>query len=300
MSTAELDTGLIFDDTEIESAPPLGADFSLERSYEAETGLLFTPVHKETGISYPVYVRPEDFIADKRRQHHTEHPSPRPELADYVGKALRISRTQELPDHLHMGYVEGAYHNVLWGPEKLPQDPHGKMLKTLLLIGRVIPRQAMVLEPDGYTVKELSDEEHAFLSHPEITHVEGRNNRKRQFVQRRIADALIKYALEDVNDLVSAKVRKDFLNTYDWHRERELGNLIINTAINEAIKPAIGPHEQARSDGMVDPRVLSLRSIVRNYTYKNDYRNYYGFIHERLEDSKPALQTGVNRLQLAA
>ena len=266
--------------------------------------LAYTPVHRETGISLPVLVTPEDFVATRAHPHHSEHPSNRPELQDYAGKVLRRSRTQQLPDHLHSNY-SGAYHSIFWGPETLPEDDQGKIVKALLNLGGVIPREAIILDGEGYDVRALTDDEHSFLSHPKLTMMEARNSRNKMFHQRSIGHSIIRYALDqELDDIASSKVQQEFVRTFDRLREKELGNQMIRVAIDQAIRPALDMFEAAREEGMVDAARLSLRSVVRNFVPASHFGNYYEILFRKLADPEmvkaEALQTGVNRVQFSA
>lgn len=274
--------------------------------------LTHTPVHQETGLALPIFVTPEDFLTKKDRQHHVEHPRRRLELQDYAGKALRCSRTQQLPNQLHMGLYPGSYHDIFWGPEIVPTDGQGKITKALLYIAQVIPREAIVLKGDEYEIKKgLTNKEHAFLSDPRLTHIEGNSYRSRQFQQHQIGSAIVRYALnQNLENIDSQKVRKDFLRTVDRQREAELGNLMIRSAIEESIKPALAIYEEAKTEGMVDPRRLDLRTIVRNFVPASDFGNYYEILRARLSPPETAtpgeiigqesLQTEVGKVELAA
>jgi hypothetical protein len=263
--------------------------------------LAYTPVHKETGLALSVLVKPEDFVSHKNRQHHKEHPESRPELNDLAGKALRRSTTLQLPDHLHMGSISGSYHDIFWGPEKVPQDTNSKMNKVYLYLAGVVPREAIKLTGDGYDIVNLTDEEHEFISHPRVTHIEGRTERKRQHVKDSIGHAIILHALEQpVTDMVSSKVRSEFLETLDWRRERELANLILRDSIDEAIRPALRTYEEAKAERMVSAQRLGLRAVVRSFVPDRYLSNYYELIRRSLQSEEaqltPALQTGVNKL----
>ena len=266
----------------------------------------YTPVEPETGIALHIYVTPEDFAVRKNRQHHKEHPSRREELRDYAGRALRFSSTQQLPDHFHMGGYKGSYHNIFWGPEIMPQTSRAKITKALLNVGRVIPREAIVLTGDGWEKKSLSDKEHTFLSHPSLTHVEGRTERSRLSKQNRIGHALITFALEqELEDVASKKVKQEFLNTVDRKRERELGNFMIQSAVDQAISPVAVLYESAKKQGMVSSVHVGIREVLGNLiTPAQDYPNYYELLHKKLSVAEgieaPALQTGVDTVELAA
>lgn len=266
--------------------------------------LKYTPVHKETGLALPVLITPEDFTVKRSRQHHKEHPSTRAELQGYAGKALRYSVTQQIPNHMHMGGFEGSYHQLFWGAKVLPEDNRGKIKRALLNLV-VIPRQAIKLTGDGYEEVELSDDEYSFISHPEITRIEGNSPKKRQFIQKEIGSAILKHSLEQVlAQFASQKEQYDFTKTLDIGRERELGNLIIRRAIDESIKPALETYEEAKLQGMVNPRRLGLRQIVRNFVPESDFSNYYEFMRNQFrsvqEIGTVALQTEVDKVKLAA
>lgn len=267
--------------------------------------LSYTPVHRETGIALSVLVKPEDFITHSQRQHHKEHPSDRDELQDYAGKALRYSYTQQLPDQLHMGHIPGGYHDIFWGPELTPITRQGKITKTVLHIGKVIPREAIVLTGDGYDIKLMDDDEHSFVSHPLLTHIEGRSLKKRQNIQQKIGYAILSSAIEDYDaSSMTPSVRDEYVNTLNGYREKELGNQMIREAVEEAIRPAISVYEECKNEGMVDPRHLGLRTIVRNFIPENDFGNYYELLRQRLAGQNilelNTLQTEVNELELAA
>lgn len=267
--------------------------------------LKYTPTHTETGIALSVLVKPEDFISHKHRQHHKEHPSTRPELQDDAGRALRYSYTQQLPDQLHMGDIQGGYHSILWGPEKTPSTRQAKITKTILHICRVVPREAIVLTGDDYEIKVMDDDEHSFISHPLLTHVEGRTLRKRQYIQQRIGSAILSSAIEDYDaSSMTSAVKDEYVNTLNGFRERELGNQMIREAVEEAIRPAISIYEECKREGMVDARYLGVRAVVRNFIPENDFGNYYELLRQRLDTSKihalNTLQSGVNQLELAA
>jgi hypothetical protein len=268
-------------------------------------GLGRTPIDEETGISLSVFVTPEDFINDKSHQHHKEHPDSREELQDYAGRALRYSATQELPRRLHMGAYEGAYHYLFWGPKEIPTEPIDKIRKALLQLGGVIPRQAIVLNGKDYELHSLTDEEHSFLSDRSMSHIEGKNLRTRQFRQIRIGQAIVKASLDqDLADIASRKVKEQFIHTGDMRRQKELGNFLIQNAISELISSVLPAYEDARRQGMVDPKKLGLRSIVRNFIPYNEFNNYYEILRNKISYPDKAqindLDTKENKLELAA
>lgn len=268
--------------------------------------LSFTPVDENTGVVCPVYVRPEDFTEHINRQHHKEHPSTRPELQDIYGRALRMSYTEQLPDQLHLSNYRLGYHKKLWGPETIPTNSLGKMTKTFLHLGRVVPREAIIITDSGYELTTLTDDEHSFLSHPAVTHIEGNREIQRQYRKAALGHAIVLYALleQELVDIASTKVQNEFVRTLDRARERELGNLMIRRAIEESIQPALPVYERAKELGMVDKRSISMRSVVRALTSDFYISNYYEILRSRLTEPElgvvSALQTGVDTVQLAA
>lgn len=245
--------------------------------------LAITPSHQETGISLPVVIHPEDFVISRPNQHHSEHPSIREELKDEMGQALRASRIQLLPEHMHQGAYPGGLHRFLWGPEVVPKDSWGKLVKMCLHLAMVIPRTGIVITEEGVDTRDLSDDEHAFVSHPRVTRPEGRNAR-RQHSQAIIGSALIKYAIlnQEIEEMFSPRTVETFLNTLDYRRERELGNQIIRTAVNETILPILPLVEDARNEGLIDPRHAGLQAVVRRFVKNDDMGSHYEVLRQRL------------------
>lgn len=265
----------------------------------------FTPVHLETGLALPVLIKPKDFTIKHGRQHHKEHPKKRPELQGYAGKALRYSATQQIPNHMHMGKYEGSYHDLFWGIEKLPKTRREKINRAILNLA-VIPREAIKLTGDGYEVVELDNDDYDLICHPLVTHIEGNNPHKRHYAQQEIGGAVLRYALEeqDLSGLASLREKDTFLSTLDRNREKEIGNLIIRRAIEEALRPAFMAYEGAKQEGIANPRKLPLRALVRNFIPEEDFSNYYWLLNKKLqteEDLIPIpLQTGVDEVKLVA
>lgn len=265
----------------------------------------FTPLHTETGLALPVLIKPEDFTVKHGRQHHKEHPRKRPELQDYAGKALRYSATQQIPNHMHMGKYEGSYHDLFWGIEKLPKTKREKINRAILNLA-VIPREAIKLTGDGYELVELDNDDYDLICHPLVTHIEGSNPRKRHYTQQEIGGAVLRYAIteQDLTSLASQSERKSFLSTLDSSREREIGNMIIRRAIDEALRPAFTAYEEAKQNNMANPRKLPLRALVRNFIPEEDFSNYYWLLSKGLQNVEDAplatLQTEVDAVKLAA
>lgn len=267
------------------------------------TGYEYTPVDEETGLVLPVLVRPEDFIIRKSRQHHKEHPDSREELKDRAGRFLRFSATQLLPDHLHGSRYPGSYHDIFVGDKNTPTDRQGKIYRGLLNMV-IVPRTAIKLTGDGYKPVSLTNKEHEFISHPQVTRIQGNSKFQRLAARDAMTDSLVRYAIDEtLNGVVSHKASGKFLATLDKQRERELGNQFIYDAVDEAIRPATVTYELAKKSGMVSAKRIGLRATVRGLLSDAALGNYYELIRQKMENPEIIalpLQTGVEEVKLKA
>lgn len=240
------------------------------------------PLDKITGQTLPVYFTADE-IDLKGRNHHPNHPNKRDEFADPIGRALRHSRVHWTPDRLHMGNVDGAYHDVFWGPwiaQDISTAGH-KHLLTVLNLAQVVPRHAIELDGQGgFQEKYLNDKEHSFLSMPQITHIEGNSERQKQFNRFKIGHGLIDYALnQDLSNFITRKTQEKFTKAKNEAVVRELGNLIIHRAVEESVKPIEPIYQSAHNSGMVH-RSESLRRVVRRFLPEHEFGSYYRKIRD--------------------
>lgn len=285
--------------------PYTAALFSSSQRNELEYGnKLETPVDEVTGLPLPILALRRHYLFSDIDYHHTFHPKNTIELGRITleeeglyddpvfkqfvhglrleGKSVRYSRGQVLPVWIHR-----RVHEVFYGP-RLPATRQEKFATVVLALSGVVPRQAIHMLPHGdYKVTGLTDKQHAFISSRERMHFQDAYGRESQIKRNWIGRFFAEYAMEQsINSIVSEPVIDEFLHSSDQARIKELGNLMLVSAINTSIDELMPMYNEAKSEAMLADKALQPRKVVRSFFTKNRFTDYYDALRSTLQPAE--------------
>ncbi len=247
---------------------------------------LETPTCEITKLPLPIRVtEPARDVQPKDWDyHHHFHPRLDPLLLGTAGKALRYSRGQYVPRKLHNRY------HVLFGGSVLPEDDKEKFRLCVLSCAGIVPKEAIDVSSKGeYQIVSLSKDEHEDLARPDSVYIERARKfgNKEFYVRRRIGEFFMQYALQqNIRDIVSDRVIDEFLDASSLEqRKKELGNLILQTALGAAIEDVKPSHVAATEHGLVPStaRYTRIRKVVRTFLAPSDLPTYHQAIPKSLQ-----------------
>jgi hypothetical protein len=236
------------------------------------------PIDPLTGLVLSVSVTEDDFVSPENHWHHNNFSKKRPELLNLGGKAVRYSRMQFLPFHLHHEAYLGSLHEVFCEPENLPSEEPGQFMVANLSIAGVVPRDSIDLKSQNPTQpRRLTDREFNFISSPQITNVQGAYRRNEHYRRLDIGHFILDYSIQELflGNVVTSRQISEYLNAKNNKRLRALGNQIIKRAIREALIPVTEIYNEAKIEGMVIPSRPDLHSSVNKVMPEHLFKNYY-------------------------
>lgn len=188
------------------------------------------------------------------------------ELNDEPGKALRLSRVQYVPRWLH-----DRKHNVYYtgGVERLPQLEADKFALTVLACGGYTSRLALDLRGDEPKLTKMSRATYDFVRGKKQLHPETRKDhtlgyRTAGYSLRVIGTFFADYVRkQQIDTAVDESVIDEFLHTRDEENRAQLGNFIIEKAIELAVEPIEPKYRLAANAGLVRPKAARASEAVK-------------------------------------
>jgi len=231
-------------------------------------GRLITPTEGLTGQPHSIFIDRDD-LHKNGASHHPEHPRYRQEMgvprvayenmamdAIGIGVALRYSLVEWVPDEYHMDGQPRGYHTHYWGPY-IADDPVSQFITTSANLSGIRSRTAIDLHPGGKIERRLKNREHAFLTDPRRSHVEGNIPLVRERTRRIIGHSIINYALQNLLAEVLDEPRiKRFMDAKNHPaKTRRAAGQIIDLVVLRAIDSQWMPvYREAVSEGMAPQR----------------------------------------------
>ena len=241
---------------------------------------VITPTCEVTGLPHPIliYHHPEIQTNGTPNYDHTFFDRKDPALLDDAGLAVRMSRGQVLPIWLHR-----LKHDRLNGPA-LPQTREEKFTVAVKACAGVVSRWAIDLRrPDDDLLVYMNDTTFDYVTDSRRMHYEralkpqGAHHREKV-----IGSFFIKYALEQDLSHVSASLIDEFLATPNEFRKKEIGNFILNKALDVSLAPVLSMHRTLIGEGMVQPSRTKLRPAVSRMIRRGKLTDYFEPLEEKL------------------
>lgn len=253
------------------------------------TEQLITPLDELTGVPLPIL--PVDPVHGVSRDvwtdyHHTFFHRADPTFKGDAGRALRLSRGQEIPRWLHT-----RYHQI-FQPPAWPQSREEKFRLCVLGAANMVGPLAIDLTQDDPSVPvPMTPQQYATVTNPQSMHHEYathplRARRRRDDIGRFFAAYILDTTVVDsVDDALIA----EFLDTKVHARKVELGNLMLRNAIMASVEPLVPTANEAlshilRPEGALSPQSI-LRRTVRRFFEKRRFIDYYGPLTQRLREA---------------
>lgn len=244
------------------------------------TAKIATPTCEATGLPHPIliYNHPENRSSGLVNYDHTFFDRNSPELRDDAGLAVRMSRGQMLPMWLHR-----RKHERLSGPQ-LPQTREDKFTVAVKACAGVVSRWAIDLRrPDDELLVYMDDETFSYVTdHKRLHYEQALKPRGALHREKIIGQFFIKYALEQDLSHVSESVIEEFLGTQDSLRKKEIGNFLLNEALDVSLAPVLSMHRTLLDGGMVQPGRAKLRPAVSRMIRRGKLIDYYEPLEEKL------------------
>lgn len=233
-----------------------------EGDYEQKCLGLETPIDEETGLPLMMIpVKPPNGRANSTfvDYHHPFHAR-----ALFVGdkdlRALRMSYGEDKPRWLHE-----HYHAFFAGP-KLPSTRQGIFKASVLACANVVPRQGIDFSGyDGPSLRDATNEEYKGMvkaAHREALRRRDGGRYQRNTIGRFFADYAVDQAVDAV---VSDKVIDEFLFTTDKLKRVQLGNFILDQAVDISVDPVRPLFTSLRRQKIVTPAMSEPHAIINAY-----------------------------------
>lgn len=247
------------------------------------------PQCEETGI--PLLIAPSkdaaSLASDQKSLHHLVYPKTHPLLQGIVGRALKLSRMQVLPNTLHNDGSETAFHTLYGDGIVLPETPEEKLGFILLCLTRYMPDTIVdTTGGDTMTRRMYPWERRYFSSTNEPVPVKYedvtvfRNKSRPNLSLKQAKDELLAlrganakesfagfhhsngYVVEPIRDFVLAQsvseLNKTLMRKFMLYGEPEIGMTLLEHAAKEAANRATikgrafaAVYGQMRNDGRI-------------------------------------------------
>lgn len=129
------------------------------------------PQCAETGLPLLIapYKRLDDLSDADKNLHHVNYPKPHPLLQGIGGKAVRVARLQLVPEFLHNGAEDTAFHKIVGDGIVLPSTPEEQMGAVILQSAGFLPAEVVDTTHDDLRVREMLPWERKLLARPDHT-----------------------------------------------------------------------------------------------------------------------------------
>ncbi len=207
--------------------------------------LPYSPVDELTGV--PLILHPlgnsHDRYIYRPDKHHPWHPKNDPlvKTGTLGGEALRSSRVQITSFDIH--HLD--YHRRLYGPI-LPTDDEGRFKLIVLTAAGYIPEHALVFgkRSSDTCTKKLSSEDRLKLWDEDSIRVDSPDV---------VSKFLKEYSFNQGFSDVKESTVDEFLNTKEYDKKMELGNLLIANSVQKATLPLRLIFKQAYKSELIPP-----------------------------------------------
>ncbi|MDL2341512.1 MAG: hypothetical protein QFB87_00330 [Patescibacteria group bacterium] len=244
------------------------------------TPKVMTPTCEVTGLPHPIliYNHPDNRASGLANYDHSFFDRNDPALRDDAGLAVRMSRGQVLPMWLHR-----KKHERLSGP-LLPQTRDEKFAVAVKACAGVVSRWAIDLRrPDDDLLTYMDDTTFAYVTDYKRLHYEQALKPRGAIHREKIIGMFfLKYALEQDLGHISPALVDEFLGTTSGNRKKEIGNFILNEALDVSLAPVLSMHRTLLDEGMVQPGRTKLRPAVSRMIKRGKLIDYYEPLEQKL------------------
>lgn len=217
---------------------------------------LITPTDPDTGLPY--LIAPDNYYlplnnGEIANKHHPWHPHDDPFFATVEGQAIRVSMLQLTETRLH-NFGAAAYHNFYKGPQ-LPQGVSDSFGRCILPCAGVLPCGVIDLTRGEPVERPMTAREFEYFR------TESPNDefgyRYVRYGYNQIRDFLIDFITLHGIERASMIDVEEFLATESWERKREIGMVLLGTAIEGAAEPLRRQYASLRRNQQLHPRMPS-------------------------------------------
>ncbi len=199
-------------------------------------------------------------------------------LNDEAGIALRHSRVQYLPRYWH-----DRKHNIFFrnGVEWLPESEGDKFALTVLSVAGYASRMALDLRGGEPKLVRMSSHIHDFVRGRKQLHIVERYDEHlgyrtdaepRDCIAKFFVQYIGKQALEGV---VDEKYIDQFLYSESEEDRRNMGDYIIEAAIDLAVEPIRPKYRKALGKGLLRPRLSGATEAVTEVLPRHKWPDYH-------------------------
>lgn len=235
----------------------------------------------------PIIEMPHPLLVYDVRPHepwnydHMFFPRRSPLLQDLGGIAVRRCYGQFIPIRIHN--LKNRYFNSVVLPETEDQQFRtvvkgfaGVVSRWAVDMRQVIGGDDPLVYMDDETFERTTDRFSMYHQH-------ARRVRGDRHVRREVGQFMMDYALQiNLRDLIPDGVLSEFLETNNVARKYELGNLIINRALNARLDPIAPEVTALRKLGLVQKRRPGVRELPNKLILRTEKRGYHQLLAERL------------------
>ena len=224
-------------------------------------------------------------------EHHAFYRSRAPQLANGLGRALRLSRVHVLPDWLHQSY----HKKFMGGLEAFPETEVDTFGLLILSCAGYLSKEAWHRRSNGNFELDRMDEatyqqvRSRRLLHPETElnsriPADGPDRRRTQDVATKtIGEELTLYARrQNLSHIKDEDYVDEFLNTEDVIRRHEIGRRILREAALVAVDPIRPIYEEALSEGLVRAGEPDPAKIIIKFSFAGDWLEHEEVLAQQL------------------